>query len=166
MGVDEHFEMAFPIGEILDFVDEQHPGHVSAAARFTKLLGNLVDRQARIERLVERDVTDVSRVVPAAVEQMLNQMVQQHRLADAARPHEDDGAAYVGLRHQLLEAFEVRTPLHARVVVANPGAVPPGILGPHAVAHLFFGDSAQCAKAISTVPADQLEKVDLSYICW
>ena len=86
-------------------------------------------------------------------------MMQQYRLADAARTHEDHGATDVGLFHELFEAFEICAPLHARIVFAYPGTIPPRIFGAHTAAHLFFRDPAHMQRLPVRTAGDQLEKV-------
>ena len=146
MPVDEHLEMALPVAEILNLVQEQHPGHAIASARRAKLLGELLDRQACVERLVERDIGDVAGLVPAVAEQPRDDVMQQHRLAHAPRTHEDHRAADVGLLRETPEALEVRTPLHGLVVASDAAAVPPRVVGAHPAADLLLGNPAHAPR--------------------
>ncbi|MCY3842440.1 MAG: hypothetical protein OXH69_02730 [Acidobacteria bacterium] len=90
-------------------------------------------------------------------------MMQEDGLADATRTHQYNGAPNVGLRRQLQESLEVRTPLHAGVVIADPRAVPPRVLGSHPAPHLLLGDSAHGARLPARAPADQVKKADFLY---
>ena len=151
MRVDEYLEMPLPVGEVLDFVEEQHPG-VGTSVCLPELMGYLFDREPRAKRLVERDVADVLWFVPATVQKVGDHVVQQHCLADATRTHEDDGSADVGPGHQMLEPLEVRTSLHACVVVAYAGTLPPWVFGPQATTHLICGNATHASRLSTQFP--------------
>ena len=162
MSVDEHLEMTLPVAEILDLVQEEHPGESGASACLTEFLGELLDRQARVQRLVERDVGDIGGLVPTVAEQSRDDVVQQHRLAHAARTHEDYRAPDVGLLDETPEALEVGTSLQGPRSRRGCRRLPTTGCRRACGCGPALRESGACTKASRASRGRQLEKVDFA----
>lgn len=96
-----------------------------------RLLDEFLRRKAGVERLVEREMTDLSRPMETAFRQAGNPPVRQNGLADAPRSHEQDRPPDPGFLGEPGETRETAAPLHRRAVRAQDALLPPGVFAAH-----------------------------------
>ena len=138
--VHERLQVALPVGQVLDLVQKQHPEAFQVAVRLADFVGSLLDREPRVQRLVERQVTKVVGPVFVPGEEMPDDVMQQHRLADPAWPHQHHGTTDAGLFHQAQETVEVRAWSQFAEVGTDCAVRPPWVFRPDAVTPLLRGD--------------------------
>ena len=133
IGIHKYFQVAFPILQILDFVEEEKSGLCFfESAGFAYSCGEFFNGQMGIEGLVERQASHGSGG-HALVQQSLDDVLQQYGFADAARPHQHHGAAHIFGFHQFGERLDAgaraHVPIHIIGLVRRPA--PPGIFNAH-----------------------------------
>ena len=108
--------MLFPVGEIGNFVENEHKRTAALAGGFAHPFDEFFKRKAGVERLIQGEVTKLSWPVAAALQQAGDPLVEKDRLSDASRSHEKDCTPNAGFLGKPGKVREASAPLHGGIV--------------------------------------------------
>ena len=101
--------MYFPIAQILDFIEEHEPlpAAVVRSRRGANVLHQFIEPAAIVNRMINGDVGNTSRWHTGR-DQAADDMVEQHRLPNPPRSHQQDRTLDVGAPNERKQQLQIR----------------------------------------------------------